>query len=76
MHTVHSNPDFVRNIDFPLNIGCNSEQPIFINMKNIYMSPKSKLSLFFRKKLLYKQFTNKYIDLINAISGMRYEAIE
>jgi len=45
-------------------------------MKNIYMSPKSKLSIFFRKKLLYRQFTSKYIDLINAIIGMRYEAIE
>ncbi len=40
------------------------------------MSPKSKFSLIFRRRILYKQFVDKYLDLINAISGMRYEAIE
>ena len=40
------------------------------------MSPKSKFSLLFRKRMLFKQFVNKYIDLINAVSGMRFEAID
>jgi hypothetical protein len=40
------------------------------------MSPKSKFSLVFRRRILFKQFIDKYIDLINSICGMRYEAIE
>ena len=58
-----------------MNVGCN-DQPIFNYLDKQVLTTRSRVSLYFRRGRLEKQFSRQYVDLLRAISGMRFESIE
>ena len=59
----NSNPKNFPQLDFPLNIGFNDHFEFYQH----YLTFKSKLYLFFRKRQLTSQFKTNYFDLLKAI---------